>query len=275
MVETETAAPVSYRNKLLNMGSFTRNSRPRGEVVVSDKDYLIKRDGDVPSIEFSQEVRAALVKGMERTLLVDMEGSFYFATFDLEEDYTKDLTGGPWTIFGAYLTVQPWIVDFDPKTTAISTVVAWVRVPGLSFRYYHKSTLRAIGKLLGEVVKIDYMTENRGCGRYARIVVLTDLQQPLVPWIKVDGKTYGVEYEGLPLICFTYGKYGHTKEKCQARLRVSDTTIPDGQEAMVMASVHVQSDLISVRPATGEDPEHGSSPFGSWMQVRYPKKGNK
>ncbi|KAI9085322.1 hypothetical protein K1719_032699 [Acacia pycnantha] len=60
------------------------------------------------------------------------------------------------------------------------------------------------------------MTESRGRGRYARIAVIIDLLKPLVPWILVDGKTYGVEYERLPHICFGCGKYGHTKEKCKA-----------------------------------------------------------
>ncbi|KAI9111022.1 hypothetical protein K1719_017897 [Acacia pycnantha] len=225
MVETESSGAASYRNKLLNMNGGGGARPPKGELVVSEKDYRIDQEGEMPSIEFSLEVREALVKGMENTLvtkllgrsitygdllrrtqilwhlkgsyqLIDMEGSFYFAIFDLEEDYIKVLTGGPWTVFGAYLTVQPWTVDFDPKTTAISTVAAWVRVHGLSFRYYHKTTLRAIGKLLGEVVKIDYMTESKGRGRYARIAVLIDLQKPLVPWILVDGKTYGVDYDG-------------------------------------------------------------------------------
>ncbi|KAI9122057.1 hypothetical protein K1719_006746 [Acacia pycnantha] len=150
---------------------------------------------------------------------------FYFATFDLEEDYIKVLTGGPWMVFGAYLTVQPWSLGFDPHTTKVSNVVAWARIPGLSFRYYHKSTLRVIGKLLGEVVKIDYMTENRGRGKYARIAVLIDLQQALVPWIKVDGKTYGVEYEGLPLICFSCGKYGHSKERCSGSVQNSNQQV--------------------------------------------------
>ncbi|KAI9120189.1 hypothetical protein K1719_008837 [Acacia pycnantha] len=34
-------------------------------------------------------------------------------------------------------------------------------------------------------------------------------------WIKVDGKTFGVEYEGLPLICFECGRFGHAKDKCR------------------------------------------------------------
>ncbi|KAI9110494.1 hypothetical protein K1719_018360 [Acacia pycnantha] len=117
--------------------------------------------------------------------LVDMEGSFYCVTFDLEEDYMKVLTGDPWMIYGAYLTVQPWTLNFDSKSDVVSKVIAWIRIPGcLSIRYYHKSTLKAIGTLLGDVVKIDYMTETRGRAKYAHIVVLIDLLSPLVPQIK-------------------------------------------------------------------------------------------
>ncbi|KAK4276089.1 hypothetical protein QN277_019078 [Acacia crassicarpa] len=210
MVEEGTSIGPSYRNMLLNSAQVGKDKQTQEEVVILEGDYQIRWDGNTPSIDFSEEIRKALGKGMERTLiikflgrsitygdllqrtqalwkpkgsfqLVDMEGSYYFATFDLEEDYTKVLTGGPWTIFGAYLTVQPWSIEFDPRNAKVSKVVVWVRILGLSFRYYHKSVLCAIGKLLGEVVKVDYMTETRGRGRYARIAVLIDLQLPLVP----------------------------------------------------------------------------------------------
>ncbi|KAI9084524.1 hypothetical protein K1719_033512 [Acacia pycnantha] len=294
MKDEGVTGAISYRAKLLNLTQTGKKQQPTGEVVVTENDYLISRDGNIPVIEFSKEVRAVLVQGMEKTLiikvlgrsimsrdlltrtqalwrlkgsyqLVDMEGGFFFASFDLEEDYTKVLTGGPWMVFGAYLAVQPWSIDFDPRTTKVSNVVVWVRIPGLSFRYYHKSTLRAIGMLLGDVVKLDYTTETRGRGRYARIAVMVDLQNPLIPWIKVDGRTYGIEYECLPLICFECGKYGHTKEKCGGGTlsRTEGTPLTPATSAQPAS------------PVVDEKAGSGSSPFGSWMQVRYPKKGNK
>ncbi|KAI9074226.1 hypothetical protein K1719_043791 [Acacia pycnantha] len=210
MTCNETEGMVSYRNKLLNLNQGGQTPRPQPEIELSETDFLIGKEGDIPAISFSDAIRATLSKGMERTLiikllgrsitfyelrartqalwqlkgsfqLVNMEGSYFFATFDVEEDYVKALTGGPWMIFGAYLTVQPWSLDFDAKSSPISKVVAWVRIPGLSFRYYHKSTLRAIGSLLGDVVKIDYMTETRGRGKYARLAILMNLMQPLTP----------------------------------------------------------------------------------------------
>ncbi|KAI9123312.1 hypothetical protein K1719_006201 [Acacia pycnantha] len=296
MTEVDHTGVGSYRSKLLNIDSANKGGRPRDEVVVSENDYLIGRDGEVLSIDFSKEVREVLAQGMERTLiikllgrsvtyvdlmyrtqaiwkpkgsyqLVDMEGNFYFAMFDLEEDYTKVLTGGPWTIFGAYLTVQPWTIDFDPATTSISSVVAWVRVPGLAFRYYHKGTLRAIGKLLGEVVKIDYRTESRGRGKYARIAVVIDLQQPLIPWIKIDGKTYGVEYEGLPLICFSCGKYGHAKDKCKGASHTNNVVPSREHDTMVRTSSKTLTDKSFGGTAAGPFLKPGSTQYGSWMQA--------
>ncbi|KAI9108113.1 hypothetical protein K1719_020986 [Acacia pycnantha] len=186
-------------------------------------------------------------------------------------------------IYGAYLTVQPWSLEFDFNTPTISKVVVWVRIPGLSFRYYHKSALRAIGSLLGEVVKIDYSTESRGRGKYARIVVLIDLEQSLTPWIKVDGRTYGVQYEGLPYICFECGKYGHIKDKCKEGKQSGNmelvqnqvTSLQDvgqGHSNRHLPEAASRGSPEAVRRAS---PESGSSTFGTWMQVTYPRKGNK
>ncbi|KAK4263929.1 hypothetical protein QN277_029279 [Acacia crassicarpa] len=265
MAEEQMEGTVSYRSKLLNLDMAGQSSLSQKEVVLADEDFHISREGAILSIEFSAVVREVLSKGMERTLvvkllgryisyhdlkartealwklkgsfqLVDLEGNFYFATFDLEEDYIKALTAGPWMIFGAYLTVQPWTLDFDASSYAVSKVVAWVRIPSLSIGYYHKSTLRAIGTLLGE---------------------------------------YGVEYEGLPVICFECGKYGHSKERCKPGGQLSAADLSSGKN-------------ISISSTTGEGITHplgsavaeGSSdlplsPYGLWMEVRYPKKGNK
>lgn len=42
--------------------------------------------------------------------------------------------------------------------------------------------------------------------------VEVDLTKKLVPAIKVRGLTLKVEYEGLHLVCFSCGRYGHRQE---------------------------------------------------------------
>ncbi|KAI9079912.1 hypothetical protein K1719_038158 [Acacia pycnantha] len=179
-----------------------------------------------------------------------MERGFYLATFDLEEDYTKALTGGPWMVSGAYLTVQPWSLDFNP-ISPISKVVPWIRIPGLSFRYYHKSTLRAIGMLLGE--------------------------KPLVPWIKVDGRTYGVEYEGLPLICYECGNYGHVKQSCKGKDQLAAGTAPQEQSLSSQAPESAHPDRNEISSAKEEAALNDSKTCGALKPLpqgpKYSKSG--
>ncbi|KAI9070817.1 hypothetical protein K1719_047224 [Acacia pycnantha] len=166
-------------------------------------------------------------------------------------------------IFWAYLTIQPWSLDFDSSISTISKVVVWVLITGLSFKYYHKSTARVIGALLGDVVKIDYRTENRGRGKYARLAVIVDLQKPLIPWLKVDGRSYGVEYEGLPHICFKCGMVGHVEERCG--VLSSRQVHPMRQETAIPKP---SGDVPGPVSADGgaATPEARSSPYGEWMQ---------
>ncbi|KAI9095036.1 hypothetical protein K1719_026500 [Acacia pycnantha] len=163
--------------------------------------------------------------------------------------YRRFSRGGPWMVYGAYLTVQPWSLEFDAKTGAISKVVAWIRILGLSIRYYHKSTLRAIGALLGNVVKIDYMTE-------------------------VDGTPYHIEYEGLPHICFACGKYGHSKERCGVQAQMSDGVRSPVQNVSGASPSPIPHGVANPNLDAGGKPMVNSSPYGSWMMVKYPKKGN-
>ncbi|PKI66166.1 hypothetical protein CRG98_013419 [Punica granatum] len=48
-------------------------------------------------------------------------------------------------------------------------------------------------------------------GNFARICVEVDLTRPLRLEVEMDGCPYRVEYEGLQLICFHYGRFGHSQ----------------------------------------------------------------
>lgn len=90
--------------------------------------------------------------------LVDLENNFYLAKFTDPNDYSHSLIGGPWVIYGHYLTVQPWTASFSVDDDCLTSVVAWVRFPELPIQYYHKGLLRAIAKTVGSIVRIDYNT---------------------------------------------------------------------------------------------------------------------
>ena len=87
--------------------------------------------------------------------------------------------------------------------------------------YYNKNLLHSLGNLVGKTVKIDVNTSSVQRGKFARVVVTLDLAKPLVPKIWLDGSWQRIEYEGLPKICFTCGRVGHSSASCS--LKVDDS----------------------------------------------------
>ncbi|KAL4312496.1 hypothetical protein GQ457_01G025740 [Hibiscus cannabinus] len=147
-------------------------------------------------------------------VMIDLDNGYYLIRFALEEDVEKVLMRGPWLIYGNYLTVQPWSREFSTDKNHPDKIVVWVRLPGLPYRYYTKSMFRCIAGVIGQIVKIDYNTSEGKRGRFARLAVVVDLNKPLVPCVIVDGFRQQVEYEGLPLICYKCGCYGHSVDVC-------------------------------------------------------------
>lgn len=90
----------------------------------------------------------------------------------------------------------------------------WVRILGVPIRFFKDMILKLIGKILGNVVKVDRVTLAQSRGKFVRVCVEIDLQTPLQPFIEIEGTAYGVVYEGISLICFNCGCYGHAKENC-------------------------------------------------------------
>ncbi|XP_039026681.1 uncharacterized protein LOC120160324 [Hibiscus syriacus] len=77
---------------------------------------------------------------------------------------------------------------------------------------YKRSIITEIGECIGRVIRLGYQTES---GRViARLTINIDLNKPLISKLVVNGRIQIVEYEALPAICFSCGKYGHLQDSC-------------------------------------------------------------
>ncbi|KAL4324878.1 hypothetical protein GQ457_11G030110 [Hibiscus cannabinus] len=184
------------------------------EVVVRDEDCLVDVSGAFPKIQFSEKVHDQI--DLSEIQLIDLDNEYYLVRFADTCDYTRALTDGPWTIYGSYLIVQPWSRSFSTSEKHLSHVVVWIRLPGLPYRYYCKALFRRIAAVIGRVIKMDYNTKEASRGKFARLVVLVDLNKPLKACIGIDNFVQHLEYEGVQHICFGCGVYGHSKEECRA-----------------------------------------------------------
>ncbi|KAL4379615.1 hypothetical protein GQ457_02G019060 [Hibiscus cannabinus] len=263
----------SFRDSLLGKDSVRSTDQLISEldVEVTDEDVLIGGYSVLPEIRFSNKVHEAIDEKLSKSViirllgkligyrallnriqslwnplgevqLIDLDNDCFLVRFAKEEDYVHVLTGGPWVIYGSYLNVQPWSRNFSTNSEYPERIMVWVRLPKLPYRYYTKSLFRYTANAIGQVVRIDYNTEDGKRGRFARLAVTIDLNKPLVSGIVIDGTRQDIEYEGLPDICFSYGKYGHSKDLCGKES--AGTKIPEVE--------------------VGRDPKEL---FGPWMQV--------
>lgn len=91
-------------------------------------------------------------------------------------------------IFGHYLMVSHWSPSFSTDQSQPSSLLVWIRLPGLPEELYTTSLLKFIGGVIGSVAKIDQNTDNRTSWQFARLAVFDDLGQPLVSRIMIDGR---------------------------------------------------------------------------------------
>ena len=96
-----------------------------------------------------------------------MDNGYFLINLEDQEDYINALTKGPWTVLGHYLTVQPWSSSFNSEENFPAEIVVWIRSPNMPLQYYHKSTLRAIANIVGDLIKIDYKIESVQRGKFA------------------------------------------------------------------------------------------------------------
>lgn len=166
--------------------------------------------------------------------IVDMADGFYLVHFSKEEDYNFALFEGPWMIADHYLIVQRWRPFFLQNTEQVSKVAIWLRFPKLPFELYNVQFLWRIGSALGTTLKADRLTSIHSRGKYSRICVEVDLAKPLASHMILRGHKLLIKYEGLHLICFRCGIYGHKADKCQQILEAAEASVQLYSETLEM-----------------------------------------
>ncbi|KAI9120037.1 hypothetical protein K1719_009006 [Acacia pycnantha] len=147
--------------------------------------------------------------------IVPLSNDYYIVSFSSKEDRDCAYYEGPWMIDDHYLIVQRWRPNFNPRNADCQRKVAvWVRIPDLPMEFCTVESLGMIGNMIGKIIKIDRSTSIYDKGEFARICVEVDLQKPLLPAFTVFGEDKQLVYEGLHLVCFLCGRYGHAKATC-------------------------------------------------------------
>ncbi|KAI9120579.1 hypothetical protein K1719_007612 [Acacia pycnantha] len=154
--------------------------------------------------------------------VVPLSNEYYIVSFSSMEDRDYALYEGPWMIDDHYLLVQRWRPNFNPQRADCQRRIAvWVRIPDLPMEFCTVEALGMIGNMIGKMIKIDRSTSIYDKGVFARICVEIDLHQPLLPAFTAFGEDKQLVYEGLHLVCFRCGLYGHERANCPDQMEAA------------------------------------------------------
>lgn len=208
--------------------------------------------------------------------ILDIDNGFYMVKFDVESDRERALSDGPWMIYDHYLAVSRWTPEFVSPEAKVDRTTVWIRFPGLNLVYYDESVLLALASAVGKPVKVDTNTLKVQRGRFARICVEIDLNQPVVGKVWVDGYWYKVSYEGLHIICSQCGCYGHLGRNCKAP---PQNTIPPSSELSTTPEPNNDGSVTEVK-GKNHDEKGQATPtqqdtgkvHGDWLVVTRKKR---
>ncbi|ONI21901.1 hypothetical protein PRUPE_2G097600 [Prunus persica] len=260
--------PMSFKDKVSGYFGMAED-----QLVFSDDDVVIQQRA-IPSIQFSDKVKSSLYRPWRSAVIIKLMGRPLACTFLrsrlLQRWALKDmryvLTGGPWQIAGQYIVTQKWKPRFNAKEEKITHMIAWVRINGLNVEYFRADVMEKIGNLVGATVKVDAHTLSQARGKFARICVEFDLAKPLTPFIEIEGRTYGVVYEGINLVCFECGCFGHGRDSCPIILQAKQQ-VPESDNADCMEDISTVQVNVNLGAATKEA-EVPAKMHRKWMLLK-------
>ncbi|XP_061346858.1 uncharacterized protein LOC133292467 [Gastrolobium bilobum] len=178
------------------------------------KALIVKLFGKKLPLTFMKKCLENLWEREGNIFITDIENGFFLVSFSNQKDLDHALTSGPWVIMEHYLAIRSWEPDFQPYPAAINRITEWVTLPGFPIEYVNSGLMKEIENWIGKFIKVDAATTSMARGRFARMCVELDLTKPLQAEYKVEGRIKQVEYEGLHLVCYSCGQYGHRVESC-------------------------------------------------------------
>ncbi|XP_057790456.1 uncharacterized protein LOC131007563 [Salvia miltiorrhiza] len=155
---------------------------------------------------------------------VDIEivgANIFVALFASVLDKKHALLGGPWHLFQDLLLFKELEGFQNPADVRFDEFTGWVQCHNLPIACMHPDVVRRIGEQIGFVEEIDMGVGGLCMGRFARVRVRWQLENPLKRCVRIvpDGEMEGaivlLLYDKLPNFCFACGKIGHLVRFCE------------------------------------------------------------
>jgi hypothetical protein len=176
-------------------------------------------------IHNNQSVNAALIKAWDFAVpfsFAPLGPNRFLFKFSKKEHLARIQKFSTWNVNGSLLTLQKW----SPKATMdeLSSTLSpfWIQVHSLPLENMTTKNAVAIGKGIGEVIKVDDIEGASTTFRsYLRVLVEVNVQKPLKPGFyfkrgQEEPSWISFRYERLDFYCTLCGKIGHQYSSCRS-----------------------------------------------------------
>nr|XP_023881747.1 uncharacterized protein LOC111994121 [Quercus suber]POE73883.1 uncharacterized protein CFP56_42300 [Quercus suber] len=196
------------------------------------KSIIVKLVGRTNSLIFMRTKLNQMWRSTNRMDCVDLGMGFFLVRFYSKEDLDSVLMKGPWFIGDQFLSIRPWEPFFKPSTANVSLIAVWIRLYELPIELYETEVLKELGETIGKVLRIDSHTAMEARGKYARLCIQIDINQPLVNTILIGRFEQAVSYEGIQSLCFSCGRLGHNVAACPYTIRKGKEQVAPEKEVL-------------------------------------------
>jgi hypothetical protein len=200
-------------------------------VVIDDVDDLKLVDPDRaivgkvlnPNVLHINTISAALrpAWGNPKGLLFNPAGdNLFVAEFGSKADCDRVMDGSPWVVGRHAVLMKNYDVDVHPQQVVFDRLAIWARILALPNRLMNADRGTVIAATIGLVKKVEADALGRCWGGYMRLRVEVKVKEPLMRAVTVFSsrlqttESYAVQYEHLPIYCFSCGLIGHSKLTC-------------------------------------------------------------
>jgi hypothetical protein len=167
-----------------------------------------------------QEIVEKAWKLSHPILIKRVDRNIFLFSFGHEVDRQIAFNRRPWTIKGTYLVLKPCSPELSWQELDFTTSTFWVQIHGLPMLWQMEDNLKHIGRQIGSVLEIDFISEPVPHWRkFIRIRVEIDISKPLkssffLPRPGLHDIWIGLKYEKLPDFCYKCGIIGHLERDC-------------------------------------------------------------
>ncbi|CAH9093033.1 unnamed protein product [Cuscuta europaea] len=173
--------------------------------------------GNFPGLKAVHDLKA---KWGVKCLVRSHKKGWLIFKFQNEEDRSKVLQGGPYTVFGKLLMLKVLSENFSFEDEEFLKVPIWVKFHDLPLQLWNDEAMSEVASMVGIPITTDKITQERINNDYARVLIEVDVSKPpplsfhiRLPSQKVFKQS--VVYETFPSYCFHCKEFGHHPFICK------------------------------------------------------------